>query len=148
MIVELAHLLATAAMGGLIWFVQIVHYPLFARVGEADRVAYSRFHQTRTTFVVAPLMLAEAITAVWLLLRPPPGVDPVLTFAGITCLAAAWVSTAAVQVPDHGRLGDPASSPDIVRQAAKRLVWTNWVRTLLWSVRTLIAGMIVLHAAA
>ena len=27
------HLFATAGMVGLIWFVQVVHYPLFSRVG-------------------------------------------------------------------------------------------------------------------
>ena len=30
----LLHAAATLFMTGLIWFVQVVHYPLFARVGE------------------------------------------------------------------------------------------------------------------
>lgn len=32
--VVVVHLLATLAMAGLILFVQVVHYPLMARVGE------------------------------------------------------------------------------------------------------------------
>ena len=59
----LAHVAATAAMTGLIWFVQLVHYPLFARVGVADFTAYEREHVRRTGLLVAPLMLLEALTA-------------------------------------------------------------------------------------
>ena len=43
------HLAATAAMTGLIWFVQVVHYPLFAAVGADQFVAYEVAHQRRTS---------------------------------------------------------------------------------------------------
>ena len=39
------HLAATAAMCGLIWFVQVVHYPLFAGVGDDGFTAYEQRHQ-------------------------------------------------------------------------------------------------------
>lgn len=71
--VLLVHLTATFAMVGIIWFVQIVHYPLFARVGAGGFPAYSGAH---SRLVVGPPMLAEAATAVALVLRPPPGVPP------------------------------------------------------------------------
>ncbi len=51
----LAHLLATALLPGLIWFVQVVHYPLFAAVGQEGFHAYERQHQRLKAFVVAPL---------------------------------------------------------------------------------------------
>ena len=34
------HLTATASMAGIIWFVQVVHYPLFPLVGGDRFVAY------------------------------------------------------------------------------------------------------------
>ena len=49
------HAASTLSMVGLIWFVQVVHYPLFARV-EQGFIAYEQIHQQRTTWVVAPLM--------------------------------------------------------------------------------------------
>jgi hypothetical protein len=61
----LLQLAATLAMTGLIWFVQLVHYPLFGRVGPADFAQYLLSHQHRTTLIVAPLMLGEAGTAVF-----------------------------------------------------------------------------------
>ena len=48
---------ATLAMVGLIWFVQIVHYPLMAQVGRDSFAHYEASHTARTTWVVAPLML-------------------------------------------------------------------------------------------
>ncbi|MFM9057608.1 MAG: hypothetical protein ACKOSQ_00510 [Planctomycetaceae bacterium] len=39
-----AQALASAAMCGVIWFVQVVHYPLFARrIGRHDRDAGGQF---------------------------------------------------------------------------------------------------------
>ena len=55
---------STLYMTGVIWFVQIVHYPLMARVGGAQFREYSRLHQLQTTWVVAPAMLAAAVAAV------------------------------------------------------------------------------------
>ena len=54
----LAHAGTTLFMVGLVWFVQVVHYPLFGRVGEDEFVAYSRL----TGWVVGPPMLLEAAT--------------------------------------------------------------------------------------
>lgn len=42
------HLFATAAMVGLIWFVQVVHYPLFASVGADGFTDYETAHRRRT----------------------------------------------------------------------------------------------------
>ena len=61
------HMFSTLAMVGLIWFVQVVHYPLFSSVGQSPFPEYERLHQKRTTLVVAPLMLIEALTATLIL---------------------------------------------------------------------------------
>ena len=59
-------------MVGLIWFVQIVHYPLFSAVGERGYTAYQIQHMNLTGAVVGPPMVIEALTALWLALSPPP----------------------------------------------------------------------------
>ncbi|MCG8583206.1 MAG: hypothetical protein MI757_00650, partial [Pirellulales bacterium] len=63
-LILLLQLVSTLTMVGVIWFVQIVHYPLFGLVGTSDFGRYEQVHQNRTTRVVAPLMLIEAVTAV------------------------------------------------------------------------------------
>jgi len=130
------HLAATASMTGLIWFVQVVHYPLFGAVGETGYADYQRRHMTLTTIVVAPGMLAELAAAVWVLAIaiPAGGVHAALAVAGVVLLAAIWGSTFFVQVPCHGRLAERFDA-----RAHRRLVRSNWVRTLAWSARLVIA---------
>ncbi len=132
--VLLVHLAATFVMVGIIWFVQIVHYPLFARVGASGFPAYSGAHSRLTGLVVGPPMLAEAATAVALVLIPPPGVPRWLAGIGLGLLAAIWLSTALAQSPLHRELGrgfDPASHGS--------LVGSNWLRTVCWSARGVVA---------
>ena len=129
----LLHLVATVFMTGVIWFVQVVHYPLFARVDARAFRAYEERHTALTTFVVLPPMVTELGLSCWLLLRAPADAEP-LAWAGAAMVAALWLSTFAVQVPCHARL-----SQGFDQRAWRTLVGSNWVRTALWSGRTVVA---------
>lgn len=136
------HAGATFAMFGLIWFVQIVHYPLMAEVGQDRFVAYEQAHTARTTWIVAPLMLAELITAIAIMLFAEKiGVNKPLAITGVGLLALAWISTFAVQVPAHKTL-----SRGFCGKTHARLVRTNWVRTFAWTARGLVAVLILLSS--
>ena len=63
-------------MTGLIWFVQVVHYPMFALVGENHFAAYEKKHNQLTSYVVMPAMLTEMATASLLLLQNPGPKNP------------------------------------------------------------------------
>ena len=133
-VILIANVLATGFMTGLIWFVQVVHYPLFAAVGNAEFAAYSRSHQALTTLVVGPAMLVEAATAALLILARPAGVPQWMAWAGVALVAVIWASTALLQVPAHGRL-----SAGFDAETGAFLVTTNWIRTIAWSLRAAIA---------
>jgi hypothetical protein len=127
----LVHLGATLLLTGLVWFVQVVHYPLFAAVGRVGFAAYEAAHTRLTSYVVAPLMLAEASTAVALVWYRPANLEsPELWFAG-GLLLVIWLSTIAWQVPQHQRL---AAGFDA--RAHRTLVRGNWLRTIAWSLRS------------
>ena len=132
-VVLVVHAFATLSMTGLIWFVQVVHYPLMGLVGALGYEEYQREHQRRTTWVVGPLMLAEALTAgvlvVWRGSVPEGG-----GWAGAGLLMVAWGSTFGVQVPLHERLARGFEAG-----VHRRLVRTNWVRTVAWSGRGVLA---------
>ena len=138
-ILFLAHVAATLFMVGLIWFVQIVHYPLFGNVGNEVFQAYSEAHSRLTSRVVGPPMLAEVSTTSLLLFVRPDGVSAYLAWLGAFLLALVWLSTAFLQVPRHTRLG-----AGFDEKAHNSLVLTNWVRTGAWSLR----GVIVLWMAS
>ena len=130
----LVHAASTLFMTGLIWFVQIVHYPLSAAVGSEAFVAYQQAHMERTSWVVGPPMLVEAAAAVLMCWRLPRGVPPELAWLGLGLLVLVWISTAVFQVPLHTTLllgHDDATISKLVR--------SNWVRTVLWSLRSGVA---------
>jgi hypothetical protein len=92
--VLLVHVAATLFMVGVIWFVQVVHYPLFSRVGPEKFSLYSEAHSRLTTYVVGPPMLVEAATALLLVFRRPEGVPLAAALIGLALVAAVWFSTA------------------------------------------------------
>jgi hypothetical protein len=134
-LVLLLHAGATLFMVGVIWFVQIVHYPLFGNVGREGFAAYSQAHSRLTGLVVGPPMLLEAATAVALVVRTPQGVPFALPFVGLLLLVVVWLSTALLQSPQHGILG-----AGFVAASHRYLVASNWLRTVLWTAR----GVLVL----
>ena len=132
--VLLVQLASTLFLVGLIWFVQIVHYPLFAAVPASASAAYERAHTERTTWVVIVPMLIELGSAVWL--AALPGEDRALRYVGVGLVGLVWASTFFLQVPMHERL-----SSGFDTSAHMRLVLTNWIRTAAWTAR----GGIVLY---
>lgn len=124
----LLHLAATLFMTGVIWFVQIVHYPLFNRVGNEQFVLYESAHASLTTLVVFPAMMLELFTAILLILNHN---DDWRLWAGALLLGAIWISTMFVQVPKHSEL-----SAGFNAAVHASLVATNWIRTLAWSARS------------
>ncbi len=129
----LAQVGTTLAMTGLVWFVQVVHYPLFAAVGSDHFVAYERRHARRTSWVVLPLMSVELATALALLVRRPEAVPAQAAWLGAGLLGVIWLSTAALQIPMHARLGRGFHA-----RAHRLLVASNWLRTAAWSARSLL----------
>lgn len=139
-LVLLLHAGATLAMFGLIWFVQVVHYPLMGGVGAEGYTRYQHSHMSRTTWVVAPLMFIEL--AMGVLLIPMLGrAFYAYTVPGLTMIILLWVSTAALQVPAHKVL-----TGGFAPAAHRRLVATNWVRTVLWSARSVLACVLIATA--
>jgi hypothetical protein len=131
--IVLANLAACLFMTGLIWFVQVVHYPLFDRADSATFREFAAAHQSRTSLVVFPVMLIEALTAVGMLIWQPSGAKPAELWLAMVLLVAIWLSTAFLQVPEHGRL-----SAGYLADAHRRLVATNWIRTVAWTLRSAI----------
>ncbi|RLS68556.1 MAG: hypothetical protein DWI00_17440 [Planctomycetota bacterium] len=131
-LILLTQVFATLFMVGLIWFVQIVHYPLYANVGREQFPEYEALHNRMTTWVVGPAMLVELVTAV-LLLKYSPNTSSMLVWTGLGLLIVIWISTAALSVPAHDVLTAGFSA-----EAYRKLVNTNWIRTVAWTARGVI----------
>lgn len=126
----IANLASTCVMVGVIWFVQIVHYPLLAQFGSSQSVQVAHEHQRRTGYVVALPMAIEGVSTLALLVRRPDAVSLALPWVGAVLLAVSLGSTLFLSVPLHARMAE-GHSPEVGR----RLVVTNWPRTVAWSAR-------------
>ncbi len=126
---------ATWLMLGVILVVQVVHYPLFARVGRDGFAAYEQAHGRRITWVVLPPMAVELVTAVALVWRPVAELSAAQAWAGLGLVGVIWASTAFLQVPAHSRLSQGFSEA-----AYRRLVRSNWIRTVAWALRAAIVS--------
>ncbi|MDA7858945.1 hypothetical protein N9B31_05380 [Mariniblastus sp.] len=136
----LINAIATLYMTGLIWMVQIVHYPLFSEVGLEQFPQYAQKHQFLTSIVVGPPMLTEALSAILLAWFLPPGTSLPMVIAGILLVISIWASTAVIQVPCHEKLEEGFTAT-----IHRRLVLTNWFRTVAWTARgVLVAWMLTL----
>ena len=145
MTILLIHLVATCFMTGVIWIVQVVHYPLFAKVGEASYVEYQQAHMKRITWVVLPAMGLELITGITLVVpnlmdsialessKPALNLDSSLLWGNLLGLVLIWLSTALLQVPQHAKLLEGFNAVP-----HEKLVRWNWVRTVVWSLRLLL----------
>jgi len=127
------HTAVTFFMVGLIWFVQIVHYPLMGCV-VGNFAAYEAKHTQRTGWIVGPVMTLEAITAGVLTYSPPPGVAPQVTWFGLGLVLIIFASTVLVQVPCHRQLTLAFDA-----HVHRRLVSSNWIRTIAWTARGAVA---------
>lgn len=136
---------ATWAMTGVIWVIQIVHYPIFDAVDRGtDDDLWKRFgdrHRRAISYVVGPFMLVEGVTGIWLVADPPSDVSIMLPLVAGALMAAAYGTTAFVSVPLHERL-----TASFDADAHGRLVATNWIRTAAWTSRALVVSVIAVQA--
>jgi hypothetical protein len=130
----LIHMAATWAMIGFIWTIQLLQYPLMREVPEDGFSRFEAVHQRRVTAVIALFGPLEVVMAALVFLT----VDAVptwLSFGSGALLAAIWTSTAFFYAPLHTRLADGFDE-----RLHRRLVTTNWLRTIAWTARGLAAA--------
>lgn len=138
--IVLANAASALVMTGVIWFVQVVHYPLLSVVPVESARAVALEHQSRTARVVGVPMAVEGLTTLWLMFDRPAGVPWQLAWAGGVCVAVALLCTVMLSVPRHSRMAD---NPDA--GVGRELVLTNWPRTVAWSLHGIIGAAMLLH---
>ena len=118
-------------MVGVIWFVQIVHYPLYKNIKEGFQ-GYERMHLRRTA------LLLEMVTALFLVGCAPEGIILKLAAYNLVILILIWITTLLFQISQHQKLAIRFSA-----HQHKLLLLTNWIRVVLWTLRGLLVAVII-----
>ena len=122
------HFSATLFMTGLIWVVQVLHYPSYRYISLEKFSAYQNFHTEAITLIVGPVMLIEIFSGLFLLINSQFDRLHVLNFSGLCIL---WLATLFFSVPNHNKLHLGFND-----QVINQLIQTNWIRTILWTLRS------------
>ena len=129
--VLLGHLIFTSIMTGVIWVIQIVHYPSFHFIEKELYTAFQKFHMNKISIIVIPIMLAELITGMMLFLDKSAK-SPFL-IVSFVILVLIWLITGVFFSKAHNEL--MTGYQELV---VNQLVVMNWIRTLLWTLRLLL----------
>lgn len=120
-------------MLGVIWIIQLVQYPFFSQVNAENFPKYHAAHTFWITPVVAPTMIIELITSIFIIFYPPKNIDAKLLYIGLILTLIVWASTFFIQIPLHNKLANTFNA-----DAHRLLVNTNWIRTIAWSLRAVL----------
>ncbi len=111
---------------GVIWFVQLVVYPLFAKVGVDEYVAYHTFYLSRIPLPVIFPGFACFLLPIALMLFRPLSIPLWIALANVVCGLIALVVTVALEIPRHYRLESGGKQESVIAE----LIRDNWPRTL------------------
>ena len=136
--VFILHLVSTSIMVGVIWIIQLVHYPTFLFIDKQKYMKFQEFHMSRVSYIVMPTMIAELFSGIYILFYN--NVLMVNTFFLLASfyLFLNWVITALVFVKIHNGLLIKYEKNIILL-----LVKLNWLRTILWSLRLVFLTIII-----
>ena len=124
---------------GLIWLVQLVHYPGFAKIGIDAYKGYQEFHMRGITWIVGPSMFSElALTALGFFYWHHLPFKNLYLIAAFLVLVI-WINTVFWAIPAHGTLVQDGQDQALI----SRLVQLNWWRTISWTLRTILLAYVV-----
>lgn len=126
---DFVHIIVTSMLVAIIWIIQVLHYPTFRFIDSDKEMEFHRFHTFSISPIVAPLMVLELVIVslnIYLDLST-------FTLGLFTLVIIIWLSTFLIQVPIHKRL-----SIKYKITLVNRLIRTNWIRTICWTVKLLI----------
>ena len=128
----LINLSSSLFLCGLIWMIQVVHYPIFHRLEKEEFISHMEFHQRKISFVVIPVMMAELITSGVLSFFSEQ--FQILHITGLILVLLVWVATFFYSVPLHSALMDGYS-----RESVNKLCSTNRIRVFLWTAKAVLS---------
>ena len=126
---------------GLIWTIQLVHYPSMRYISKDKFTEYHNFHSMRISILAIPLMFAELVTSIILWYQNFNNTVQTVFLVNLIIVALIWLSTFLIQVPLHNALSKEKNTEKL-----SRFICTNWIRTILWTSRSIL--MILFFAFA
>ena len=130
-VLSIIHIAFTCIMVGVIWVMQLVHYPSFHFIDSNRYRSFQEFHMEKISFVVVPVMLLEMGSGLIMIYLKHK--ESLLFLISMLVLIFIWIITAVFFTTLHGKLTRGYDSLTV-----DCLVRINWLRTWLWTSRLFI----------
>lgn len=115
---------------GVIWVLQLNHYPLYKKVGRSEFKDYLTAHNQRITLPIVLPGIAAFIGSLLFLWQRPLEIPTWSVVLLVALNAAILISTIFIQGPAHNALARDGYSENLVR----KIILTNWLRTAAWTI--------------
>lgn len=119
-------IISSLILFGVIWTIQLVHYPAFRYISYKDFIDFEAHHTFNISLIVIPLMILELISAAILVYFE----SHYLTQLNMVIVFFIWMVTFLFSVPCHKILANGKN-----HLAIEKLNKTNWLRTMAWSIK-------------
>ena len=117
-------------MTGIIWLIQLIHYPSFSFIDKNMYSKFQTFHMNRISFLVGPIMILELLSGFYLLLF----FYSESNFFVINFILNILILTMTIIV--FGTIHKKLIEGFKFSLFAK-LISMNWIRTILWSMKSI-----------
>ena len=131
----IAHFTSTSIMVGVIWVIQLVHYPSFKYVKDSDYIIFQKKHMSNISYIVFPVMITELITSLLIFFS---GEKSFFFMLSLICLSMIWVITGVLFTKFHSIL---QTGKDL--KMIEKMIKANWIRTLLWTLRIIMILFVI-----
>jgi hypothetical protein len=135
LLLAIVRLVFTSALAAVIWFAQLVHYPLYREVPESAFAAYHRRHLRRARLTLALPIAVETVTAIALVRTVPRGDARILAWLGLCLLVLGLALTATLLERSYRRL-----TYRFEQSSLGSLLRWNLLRAVIWSSNVVIAA--------
>lgn len=137
-LISLGHFASTWFLVGLIWMIQVVHYPSFSAIDPVGYQSFQQRHMEKMGRLIALPWLIEGLSVLALFAWAPTTPIRILATIGGLLEVAVIAVTVFSSIPAHQALSDGFDEA-----AHRRLVQTNWLRTLAWTARGTLAIVVL-----
>lgn len=128
----LLNLISTLLIAGVLWFIQLVHFPLINEMPAKNMVNNGYYHMQKILGIINLLFIIDFITIVFLLLLVNSDLSATLMLINILIFLFTVILTRITFLPIHQNLSKNPNSFLI-----SKLINLNWIRTLVWSLKVL-----------
>ena len=114
----------------ILWLVQLVIYPSFLQLAPQKLSTWHQCYTFRVSFILVPLLSIQLLGWILTVLKSPN----LPNLIGFSALVSCWGLTFFISVPIHRKIGEGITDRTLI----EKLIQTNWIRTVLWSLVFLI----------